>query len=290
MNKKQVPVVTIIEGNHNGLRNHIMKLLYEYPELRKENIDKILTEENMIEFKKAFTTSNADPNFNYQFYEFLGDSTANNCIIWYFQRRFFSDVKSVSLIKDTMSPLAIMSRLKQEGTSVRKFSKFSKDKLKFMPYITMTNLERDNPTKVLEDVFESFIGCLVYHIDKIFGCHMGYNIAYSFIEKLYEDEDISLKKEDLYEYKSLLNEDLTKFPKNIKMKYNTSQNPNPNSTFDTKFISTGILYNEDTGKILLSSNQFYGSNKGETEKLVAKDMFNKKEYKILRDSIITKKD
>jgi hypothetical protein len=79
--------ITIVNGKHDELCNFIFSLLREYPELSRKNIEKLLTEEVMEQFKKAFTTPDANPNNNYEFYELLGDSTANNCIVWYFQRR-----------------------------------------------------------------------------------------------------------------------------------------------------------------------------------------------------------
>ena len=133
MNKQQIEV-TIVQGDHNNLKQFIYNLLRTYPELSKKNIEKILSDENMIEFKKAFTSPQANPDYNYEFYEMLGDSTSNNCVVWYFQRRFFPEPEKVITKKGTMTPVAIMSRLKQEGASVRQYSKFAKNLgSKFIP-------------------------------------------------------------------------------------------------------------------------------------------------------------
>lgn len=271
--------ITIVKGKHDELREFITSLLREYPKLSMKNIEKILTNDSMEQFKKAFTTPDADPNNNYEFYEMLGDSTSNNCIVWYFQRRFFKNVELITTSKGTMSPLAIMGRLKQEGASVRQFSKFS-NQLGFLPYITMTNIEYEKPTKILEDVFESFIGCLVYHVEKTFGLHTGMTIAYPFIEKLFDKENISITKEKLYDAKSILNEDKTKFKNfGINIDYNTMENPDK-SDISTKYIS--FITVKSSGNLLLSTGEYYGKDKQSIELQASKELLSMDRYKLLK--------
>jgi dsRNA-specific ribonuclease len=278
MQRTIVPI-TIVEGKHNELKSFISDLLRNYPELSRKNIDKLLTDEHMIEFKKAFTSPSVNPNFNYEFYEMLGDSTANNCIVWYFHRRFFPKPEEITTSKGTMTPLAIMGRLKQEGASVRKFSKFSRE-LGFQPYITMTNIEESKPTKVLEDVFEAFIGCLVYHCDKVFGFHTGFTIAYPFIQKLFDKEEILITKETLYEPKSILNEDITKFPKGYTLNYISRDNKDM-KTLNERFYTKAVIYDKNKN-ILIETPEFLGPDKQSNEQKSAKYILNLYEYKQLK--------
>ena len=271
--------ITIVKGKHDDLHNFIISLLREYPKLSMKNIEKLLTNDAMEQFKKAFTTPDADPNNNYEFYELLGDSTANNCIVWYFQRRFFKNVETITSSKGTMSPLAIMGRLKQEGASVRQFSKFS-NQLGFLPYITMTNLEYEKPTKILEDVFESFIGCLVYHVEKTFGLYTGITIAYPFIEKLFDKEDFSITKEKLYDAKSILNEDKTKFKNfGINIDYNTRENPDKSDILSRYMTFITI---KSTGNLILSTGEYFGKDKQSIELQAAKELLSMNNYKLLK--------
>lgn len=280
MNKQPLEV-TIVKGNHDELKQFLYNLLRTYPELSKKNIEKILSNENMVEFKKAFTSPSADPEYNYEFYEMMGDSTANNCVVWYFQRRFFPEPEKIIVDKGTMTPVAIMSRLKQEGASVRQFSKFS-TYLGFLPYITMTNIEQNKPIKILEDVFEAFIGCLVYHCDKIFGLHTGFTIVYPIIQKLFDREDISIEREKLYEPKSLLNEDITKLRKfNIKFEYVHIDNRSADIPKE-RFITKAILSNNSNNTIIIQTPDYKGSTKQENEQKAAKYILNLKEYKDLK--------
>lgn len=279
MYKQQIEI-TIVEGNHNELKSFLFNILRTYPELSRKNIEKILSDENMIEFKKVFTTPSANPEYNYEFYEMLGDSTSNNCVVWYFQRRFFPEPEKVITKKGTMAPVAIMSRLKQEGASVRQYSKFARE-LGFQPYITMTNIEETKPMKILEDVFEAFIGCLVYHCDKIFGLHTGFTIAYPFIQKLFDKENISIEREKLYEPKSMVNEDITKFPKGLfKLKYEHVNNPNIEN-HQERFIGKAVIY-DNTNRVVIETPEFRSSNKLENEQKAARFLLNMKDYKILK--------
>jgi len=225
MQRTIVPI-TIVEGKHNELKSFISDLLRNYPELSRKNIDKLLTDEHMIEFKKAFTSPSVNPNFNYEFYEMLGDSTANNCIVWYFHRRFFPKPEEITTSKGTMTPLAIMGRLKQEGASVRKFSKFSRE-LGFQPYITMTNIEESKPTKVLEDVFEAFFGAMCYLFDSTEEVNCGYNIVSFIIKNLVIEhkilDRISVDPKDLEDPGTMLKEI-----------YDTLRNVNKENTYEFK--------------------------------------------------------
>lgn len=280
MYKQQIEV-TIVQGKHDELKMFLFNILRTYPELSRKNIEKILSDEHMVEFKKAFTTPNANPNYNYEFYEMLGDSTSNNCVVWYFQRRFFPEPEKVITKKGTMTPVAIMSRLKQEGASVRQYSKFARE-LGFLPFITMTNIEESKPMKILEDVFEAFIGCLVYHCDKIFGLHTGFTIAYPFIQKLFDKENISIEREKLYEPKSILNEDITKLPKGFaKFKYEHINNPNTEN-HQERFISKAVLYDYNTNRVIIETPEFRSSNKLENEQKAARYLLNMKDYKNLK--------
>ena len=279
---KQQTEITIIKGNHDGLKTFIFDTLRKYTNISKKNIELILSDKNMIEFKKAFTTPLADPMYNYEFYEMLGDSTSNNCVVWYFQRRFFPEPETLITSKGTMNPVAVMGRLKQEGASVRQYSKFA-NHLGFLPYITMTNIDNTRVAKILEDVFEAFIGCLVYHSEKIFGLHIGLTIVYPILQKLFDREDISIEKEKLYEPKSLVNEDITKLPKNYaKLKYEHIYNENTDNPA-LRFYTKAIIYENSNNNILIETTGVYGSNKQDNEQKVARILLKMDSYQSLKN-------
>lgn len=267
----------IIKGKHDELKEFIYDILRKYPKLNKKNIDMLLTDNVMREFRKVFTTPAADPENNYEFYEILGDSSANNCIVWYCQRRFFPEVEKVKNFKSPLSPLAIMGRLKQSSASTKQFSKFA-TKLNMEPYITMTSKEKEKPNKILEDVFEAFIGCLVYFTEKLHDMHLGLLVVYPIIESLMDQEDIKIDKESLYEAKSLLNEEITKFPKNtIHFDYvHTPIDPNrPTEGFISKAVISE--YNKRRN-IYVSTNVIKGKEKKVIEQELAREILKHPDY------------
>ena len=277
-------------GDHENLKEFIYDILNKIAKLREDKIKNLLTDKVMVEFKKVFTTANANPNENYEFYELLGDSSANNCVVWYFQRKFFDNVENINKDKQsgTMNPVAVMSRLKQEGASVRKYSKFSEE-LGFRKYITYTNHDRIN--KVLEDVFEAFIGCLVYHCDKIFGIHTGNTTIYPIIEYLFNKENITIDEKSLYDSKSRLNNDITKM-QGISFKYVHKENPNFNYEINKndRFFTKLILIENSNKNVLVETEEIFGPNKPENEKKVANKLLKMSEYEVIKNKFLKKID
>jgi len=277
-------VVSVLYGDRTHFREHIRNILKVYGELKSENIDKLTTPECMAEFNKAFTTFHANNNENYDFYETLGDSTANNCIVWYFQRRFFSDIKKVDVSRGTMRSVAILSRLKQEGASTKQFSKFA-NRLNLIPYITMTDVEkRESVFKISEDVFEAFLGCLVYHCDLLFRKHIGFGVVYNILEKLFDAEEIKIDESKLYDPKSLLNNDTTKLKNHgITIEYITDD-LRKNSELYTKGIwfKVKIVIKDTFNRTLLSSSEYTGKNTNEMKQKAAKEILEMEKYKELK--------
>lgn len=278
-------IVPIVYGDRVNFREHIRYILKEYGELKTENIDKLTTPECMDEFNKAFTTFHANREENYDFYETLGDSTANNCIVWYFQRRFFPDIKKVDVSRGTMRSVAILSRLKQEGASTKQFSKFA-SRLNLQQFITMTEIEKkESIYKISEDVFEAFLGCLVYHCDLLFRQHVGFGVVYNILEKLFDSEDIRINEEKLYDAKSLLNNDATKLKNHgIIIEYITNDlRTNPElyekgMWFNVKLVIKDTNFN----RILLHSKDYNGKNANEMKQKAAKEILEMNEYKELK--------
>ena len=277
-------VVSVLYGDRTHFREHIRNILKVYGELKSENIDKLTTPECMAEFNKAFTTFHANNNENYDFYETLGDSTANNCIVWYFQRRFFSDIKKVDVSRGTMRSVAILSRLKQEGASTKQFSKFA-NRLNLIPYITMTDVEkRESVFKISEDVFEAFLGCLVYHCDLIFRKHIGFGVVYNILEKLFDAEEIKIDESKLYDPKSLLNNDATKLRNHgIIIDYvSIDQRANPELYEKNMWFNVRLVIKDNFNRIILSSSEYNGKNVNEMKQKAAKEMLEMKDYKELK--------
>lgn len=186
-------------------RNKIREVLRR-GNFKQKYVDLITDEQGMKLFSKAFTHQSADPDNNYEFLETLGDQTANKSIVWYLARRFpqinCADGK------------AILSRLKIVYVSKSKFSEFS-SKLGFWNFVVADEETKANKKKpTLEDVFESFLGATETLIDDRIKMGAGYLICYNIIKSIFDEIDISLRYEDLYDAKTRLKETFDFFKNN----------------------------------------------------------------------------
>lgn len=200
------------------------KMLYSIFEkrsgLKDKYIEKILDEEGLAVFSQIFTHSSVDQEKNYEFYEILGDSTVNKCIVWYLSRRFpkLNSPKGVPII----------ARLKIGLISKKTLASLC-EKLNIWDFVSCDIETREkNVKKTLEDIFEAFIGGFEYLVDnKIKQCS-GYNFCYNIVKSLLDEMDISLKYDDLYDAKTRLKElfDFHKGKKIDDIRYNTQKMEN----------------------------------------------------------------
>lgn len=159
----------------------------------------VLTSDNSIaQYNKVFTASSANDKDNYEVYEILGDSTANKCMVWYFHRRF-PQLNCPEGVK-------VIARLKINYVGKREFALIA-EKLDFWNYITASVEERiSKKASLLEDVFEAFIGATEYLLDSYFQIGVGYAIVYDILQTIFDQKEISLKYENLYDAKTRLKE------------------------------------------------------------------------------------
>jgi dsRNA-specific ribonuclease len=230
----------------NFIRN-ILKL----SNLTKKQISD-LVDKNILLYEQVFTHKSANENINYEIYEFLGDTTVNKAIAWYLTRRYpqLACPKGVK----------ILTRLKINLVSKKSFSILAK-RLYFWNFVTASEEERQNRmNKILEDVFEAFFGLTEYLVDTDIQFGLGYAICYNIIHHLMEQENISLKYEDLFDAKTRLKEIFDYFKENIGILKYTSIRDIEAKKFFTKIfrIHEGVEYflSEGEGPLKLTSEQF----------------------------------
>jgi dsRNA-specific ribonuclease len=79
--------------------------------------------------------------------------------------------------------------------------------LGFWPYISASEDDRLRKKKdKLEDCVESFIGCTEYLLDNAFRPGVGYAIVYDILSNIFDEIQMSLRYEDLYDAKTRLKE------------------------------------------------------------------------------------
>lgn len=168
----------------------------------------ILTDEKSMDIYSAvFTSELIDEEHNYQVYEQLGDLSANKFIVWYFYRRF-PQLKCTEGVK-------VAARLRINYGAKKSFYKIAQD-LGFWEFISATKDLRLRKMKpLLEDVFEAFMGATEWILDnrlaEVNGYEepmvgIGYSAVHKIMKNIFDDMDISLKYEDLYDAKTRLKE------------------------------------------------------------------------------------
>lgn len=190
--------IKIYYGNRDNKFTNMIKKVFKMGKLKNEYISKILEGDGLNLYKKVFTHPTADSQHNYESLEILGDSIVNCCIVWYLSRRF-PQLNCPEGVK-------IIARLKINLVSKKMFADFGY-KLGFWPYVSADMEIRQNKMKpTLEDVFEAFFGATQKLVDEKIRKGVGYSICYNITEYLFDQIDISLKYEDLYDAKTRLKE------------------------------------------------------------------------------------
>ena len=218
----------------NGFKQLVINLL-KRGNISDERISKMMTQKNWEMYSQAFTSTSADPDVNYEMYEQLGDVTANKFIVWYMYRRF----------PQLRHPLGVkvVARLRINYGARQSFSQIG-DKLGFWNYISASEEDRGRKKKdLLEDCVESFIGVTEMMIDDMSRPGVGHAVIYDILKSVFDEIEISLKYEDLYDSKTRLKE-LFDYHKTTlgKLKYRNERD------LETGFF-TAYAYIENEGDI-----------------------------------------
>ena len=176
------------------LKNTFKKL-----DLPKKYADILMSPDSLRRFEDVFTSSSVDIKNNYEIYEQLGDVSINKFIVWYTYDRF-------PQLKTHYAGVRIAARIRINLCSSSTFSELA-EKLHFEPYITThTDILAFKRQDLLEDVFEAFFGCIEHILDENFKSGYGYMMISDMLRVLFDDLDISLKYEDLYDAKTRIKE------------------------------------------------------------------------------------
>lgn len=166
--------------------------------IKQKYIDILTSPENMEIYASAFTSEQVDEVNNYQVYEQLGDLTGNKFIVWYIYRRF-PQLQCAEGVK-------VAARLRINLGSKNSFCSIAEN-YGFWDFISATNDVRQRKKKpLLEDVFEAFLGATESIIDNHTRIGVGYACVYKILSAIFDDIDISLRYEDLYDAKTRLKE------------------------------------------------------------------------------------
>ena len=198
-------LTTIYLGSRGqDFKNMIVGLL-KRGNLKAKYIDLLTDEKSLLAYGQAFTAVTADKVDNYERFEQIGDVTANKFIVWYAYRRFPQ--------LDCTEGVKVVARLRINYGAKQFFAPLG-EQLGFWPFISAAEdgVERNmyyrnrNKKDLLEDCIEAFIGCTEYLLDKAFRPGVGYGIVYDILASIFDEIDMSLRYEDLYDAKTRLKE------------------------------------------------------------------------------------
>lgn len=161
----------------------------------------------------AFTSSEFDPDENYEFFEQIGDLSINKFIVTYMGRRF-PQLRSSNGV-GVLASLRILYGSKE--TLSRLAEKYGIDK-----YVRATQEEKVDKNKfrsILEDVFEALFGALEFAIDHKWNMPgLGYITVYRILSSMFDEQDIRIDYESLVDAKTRLNELKDEFKINLQYK------------------------------------------------------------------------
>jgi dsRNA-specific ribonuclease len=226
--------------------------------LNQQSLDTFTDKESMLEFSRAFTHKTWSRSFNYERYEFLGDTIINDAVAHYINVSFphIQNVAWMTRIKHSLISKKYLAGLAHKA----RFLEFIRYGDELKP-ILACSYEKANASlnkeylSILEDVFEAFIGALRNIVDKNtvdgIGGVIGRNMVYTFLD----NKTISVDYDDIFDPKSRLKE--------IFDKYHWGFSVRKKGTHGT-FTSSMVIGREMDGS---SSVEVYGYPYGTKEKI-----------------------
>lgn len=195
-----------------SFRDFIMSVLRR-GQINESTIAELTTDENLFEYKKVFTHVSAGLDYDYNYYEFFGDTIVNESVVFNIRRRLPKVVtaKFLTRIKHTLMSNKILGQL-AETYGWTKYLITGGD----VTIMIERNSERDKDKiiKIYADLFEAFCGCTVILIESLgmphgAGVQVVHNIMNTYLDTItlsesYEEIfDPITRLKELYESKAL---------------------------------------------------------------------------------------
>ena len=188
--------------------------LLERLDLNHQSLANFTDEESMLEFSRAFTHKTWSKTFNYERYEFLGDTIINDAVAHYISLTFphIQNVAWMTRIKHTLISKKYLASLAHKA----KFLDFIRYGEELKPILS-GSYEKANATlnkeylSILEDVFEAFIGALRDIVNKKTGQGIGGIISRQMVHTFLDKKTIPVAYDDIFDPKSRLKEIYDKY-------------------------------------------------------------------------------
>lgn len=174
--------------------------------VNQKHIDLFLTKENLDRFKVAFTHPSMKEDEDYNIYEFIGDPIINSYITFYIRMKFpkIVHVKWYNRLKSYLISDRVFAKVAMEE-GLDKFIRYGEEieYLKNNPHLD----EKDEYMKMMEDVLESFLGCLCEIIVSTGKAHgVAVAVCDAIIKSWLDNIKIPLEYEELFDPVTILKE------------------------------------------------------------------------------------
>ena len=188
----------IYHGDRGNKFKELLTSVLSRGGLKPSYLSSLLDENGLKVFSDVFTAASADTTHNYEYYEQLGDVTANKFIVWYAYRRF-PQLKCPLGVK-------VVARLRINYGARASFSTIG-DRLGFWDFISASEEARSRRKKdLLEDCLEAFCGATESILDEKYRQGVGNAIVYDILKSIFDEMPISLHYNHLYDAKTRLKE------------------------------------------------------------------------------------
>ena len=180
--------------------------------LREESLKILTDEESMVEFSRSFTHKSWSKSFNYERYEFLGDTVVNDAVALYIGKNFpeIQNVAWMTRIKHTLISKKFLARLAIRA----KFLRHVRFGAELASLVAVPHTEQ-RPNKeylsLLEDTFEAFVGCLREVVNRKSSPAVGAVIAQKMVFSFLRKQDVPITYDEIFDPKSRLKEIYDKF-------------------------------------------------------------------------------
>ena len=185
----------------DSFKDFLIKI-FKYADVEEAYLNKYINNETIPLFNMAFTSSSADEQNNYEFFEQLGDATIGKFIVW-------SSYEKFPQLRGKPEAVEIVARMKIILGSKDNLSQIAEDLGMWIFISASEELRHRSKKKLLEDVFEALIGVIefiIYDGSVSNRSHHGlaYQLAYDLLLKLFKPYTLQIDYDKLVDSKNRL--------------------------------------------------------------------------------------
>jgi dsRNA-specific ribonuclease len=202
MNTSIVEESNIYYGLRDSSFDEFLLKMFKHAGVGEDSISKYVNDETRPFFNMAFTSSSVDENNNYELFEQMGDATIGKFIVW-------SSYEKFPQLRGKPEAVEIVARMKINLGSKDTLAKMAED-IGIWPFISASeDLRNRSAKKLLEDVFEAFIGVVEFVIHDYSDTNrsnpgVAYQLVYSLLYFLFEPYTLKIDYNILVDAKNRL--------------------------------------------------------------------------------------